>query len=94
MNSNKQKRFDNQVRMITAALNIWERGGEQAVTCRAVGAECGVTGQRVHQVFKSIDRLRMMTAEVAVKTGRAVIIGQLQASGHPLAPKTGSARLV
>lgn len=75
---------NNRAKIIEAALKLWEQGGEKAVTARAIGSECGITGQRVHQIFKSMDNLRDAAAAKAIATGNDAIITRLRSEGHRL----------
>ena len=77
-------RAANRERMIKAALKLWAEGGEKAVTARAVGGLCGCTGQRVQQVFKTMDGLRWAAAERAVQGGWGAVIEHMKVSGHPM----------
>lgn len=87
MNKNTELNLRNRAKMIKAAIILWEAKGEKGVTGQAVGDLCGVTRQRVTQVFKSMEALRTAAALQAVKTGRQALIDRLRLTGHPMAPK-------
>ncbi|NUM72781.1 TetR/AcrR family transcriptional regulator [candidate division KSB1 bacterium] len=87
-------KMQNRARMIAAALLIWEAQGEKGVTARNVGKAVGVSGQRVQQLFKTMQALKDDTARAAVSCNRTGVIMQLQASGHPLAPKSEPGKLI
>lgn len=75
---------NNRAKIIAAAVSLWEKGGEKAVTARAVGAECGITGQRVQQIFKTMEHLRDLAAANAIATGNDAVITRLRSEGHRL----------
>ena len=93
MHGLRKMKLQTKAKMISAALQIWEAHGEKAITARAVGSIVGVSGQRVHRVFGKMQALLEETARVALEENRKSIILQMQASGHPLAPKINAEKL-
>lgn len=73
-------------KIILAGLVIWASRGERSVTARQIGKLIGITGQRVHKIYGSMQAVRDAVAARAVEMDHTAIILQMQASGHPLAP--------
>lgn len=75
-------------RCIKAGITLWAAEGRKAVTARAVGLLCGVSGARVCQWWQhsgGMDGLRRACEEQARREGNVSILAQLASgsSGQP-----------
>lgn len=86
----KQKRYKPEVRkdlVITAALDLAERGHFLKLTRAAIAQAAGVTGSAIQYHFHTMDQLRGDVMRAAIKQERIAVVAQGMTCGERHAAK-------